>query len=400
MALARALCDRGWIPDIAVDASISDAVSETAAETTSLVRAAGLRIVPIQRLGRRRRIRGLISQHGYDAVHWFELYDGVRDAALAAADSRVAFIWTIASGGVPVGYFGLNRVAVFTTEVAADVRRRSPATSVHLVAARVDLAALNTDFARAARLEVRQRLGLSDDELLIVRVARCAPVYYPSIAAGVGLTDALNQSGRRATFLHAGYVQDPDVAQDIRLLIDRANAAAGRLVARSITDDVSLGARYLAAADVCISAGRSALESIALERPTLLAWGSRYLGMVSAGNIDELARTNFQGRLLSEHPSGSDVSRLMHEAVVERLADPNGASTQASCARFVRDRYSVDAAADAYARLYADRTVTVEDALAHYGNPRHLWRALFHRLPRRVRDSRAVRILKRARPQL
>lgn len=41
-------------------------------------------------------------------------------------------------------------------------------------------------------------------------------------------------------------------------------------------------------------------------------------------------------------------------------------------ARFVRDRYSVERAADAYALLYADRTVTTESLLQHYSQAVHL----------------------------
>ncbi len=137
---------------------------------------------------------------------------------------------------------------------------------------------------------------------------------------------------------------------------------------------------------------------MALERPTLVAWGSRNLGMVDANNIQSIAETNFQGRNSRKVDSEDETVRQMHEAVCARLSEPDhGARIQATCARFVREQYSLDTAADAYERLYADRSVTIDGFLKHYGNPRHLGRELFHWLPLGIRRSRAVGLVRRVR---
>ncbi len=356
-------------------------------------------LAPIgQRSSFRRTLRDLVRERAYDALHWFEEGPArIREAAVVAAEERCAFVWTITSGGVPWGYYGLNRVVVFTPEVAADARRRSPRTAVHVLPARVDFRPLHPRFVESARQDIRRRFAIGDDDLLIVRVARCASLYLRSVRLGIALASRLTRAGRPAVFLHAGYVENPAVAQEIRQMVDKANALAGRPLAYSVTDNVEIGTRYLAASDICIAAGRSALEAVALERPTLVAWGSRYLGLVNEDNIQAMAETNFQGRNAQKILSDDEVVSDMHDAVRSRLTEPEqGARTHAFCARFIKDRYSVESAAARYETLYADRTVTVEGSLEHYSNPLHLARELFHRLPLSIRASRPVSFLRRA----
>jgi len=404
VALAKALRDRGHAIDFLVSASTDTGADP--AVTASLIRAANFPVVPITGMfapigqrSFRRNLRDLARQHSYDVLHWFEEVPArIREAAVVAAEQRCAFVWTITSGGVPWGYYGLNRVVVFTPEVAADARRRSPRTTVHVVPARLDLRPLQGQFMENARREIRGRLAIAGDELLVVRVARCARLYLRSVRLGIDLAVRLVRAGKPAVFVHAGYVEDPDVAQEIRRMVHEANAAAGQLLAHSITENVEIGARYVAAADVCIAAGRSAIEAVALERPTLVAWGSRYLGMVDESNIQAMADTNFQGRNTQAIASDDEVVSQMHDAVRRRLTEPElGARTHTLCARFIKDRYSVESAAATYEVLYADRTVRVNGFLTHYSNPRHLGRELFHRLPVSIRASRAVSFLRRAR---
>jgi len=404
VAIAEVLRDRGHAIDFAVSASPGSARADGSAATTTLIRAAGFPVVliagvyalPFQQ-SFRRRLRDLVRQTPYDALHWFELHAGVRDAAIVAARERRAFVWTVTSGGVPSGYYGLPRVVVFTKEVAEDARRRSPRTVVHVLPARIDLRSLTPDVVEAARHEIRSRLAIDDRELLVVRVARCSSVYLRSVHWGLALAERLVREGRPARFLHAGYVEDPGVADEIRRLVDQANRSAGRTVAWSVTDDVEAGTRYLAAADVCIGSGRSAIESVALERPTLVAWGSRFPGIVDAENIEQMADTNFQGRNTERIVSDDEVVGRMRDAVSRRFDEPDrGAAIQMDAARFVRSQYSVESAAEVYEHLYFDRTMTVDGALEYYANLRHLGRELYHRLPLNVRAGRTVSALRRA----
>jgi hypothetical protein len=401
VALAGVLRDRGHVVDVLVRADL-DAFS---AGTDAFVREAGLTTVSVAGLyswaghgAFRRRLRDVVRGGEYDAIHWFEFYDAVRDAALVARDTGRAFVWTVTSGGVPIDYYGLNRVVVFTREVAEDARRRSPDTAVHVLPARIDFRTLTLEARERARREIRQALGVADDELLVVRVARCANTYLHSVRLGLALAGRLRRDGRRAVFLHAGFVHEPDVAREIRRLVERANADAGRTVAHSVTEDLDAGTRYAAAADVCLGSGRTAIEAVALERPTLVAWGARYLGLVDASNIAAMADTNFQGRQSREIASEEDVVDQMHHAVCTRLASGGAAArVQASSAQFVRDRYSVESAADVYEQLYADRAVTVAGALTHFGNPQHLGREILRRLPARLADRGLIGRLRRAR---
>ena len=131
------------------------------------------------------------------------------------------------------------------------------------------------------------------------------------------------------------------MAVRIQELVDAVNQRAGRTIARTETQDVAQGARYLAAADFCVASGRSALEALALARPALIVWGSRYLGMVDTDSIQQLAATNFQGWNASgSAPDGEEVRR-MSEAVHRRLEHPaQSGDIQAACARFVEEHYT------------------------------------------------------------
>ncbi len=400
VALADELRARGHTVDVLVRADLV----ASSAETESLVRAAGLMVVPIDGLyswmgpgAFRRNLREIVRRGGYDVLHWFEFYDAVRDAAIVARDTGCAFVWTVTSGGVPVDYYGLNRAVVFTREVAEDARRRSPGTAVHVLPARIDFRALTPDARERARRAIRQTFGVTDEELLIVRVGRCASVYLRSVRLGLALAGRLNRDGRRAVFLHAGFVHEPDVALEIRQLVERANAEAGRTIAHSVTERLEPGTRYASAADVCIGSGRTAIEAIALERPTLVAWGARYLGLVDESNIAAMADTNFQGRQSQKIASDEDIVEQMQRAVCDRLAGGDAARVQTACAQLVRERYSVERAADVYEQLYADRTVTVAGALAYFGKPQHVGREILRRLPASVTDRGVIGRLRRLR---
>jgi glycosyltransferase involved in cell wall biosynthesis len=405
LALAKALRGRGHAVEFVVRDAADSGHPDAVGVTASLIREEGFRIKtitdPYSRPGRRsfqRQLHDIVRCTPYDALHWFELHAGVRDAALVAAAERRAFVWTVTSGGVPPAYFGLNRVVVYTEEVAADARRRSPRTTVHVLPARIELQSLDNAFIDCARREIRGWLGIADRELLIVRVARCSSVYLRSIHAGIELAQRLRQAGRPARFLHAGYVEDPGVAADIQCAVAQANAASGETLAWSVTNRLESGTRYAAAADVCIGSGRSAMEAIALGRPTLIAWGSRYLGLVDDHNVDTMAATNFQGRHSARVVVHEDVVDAMLHAVLNRLSDEEAAGRiHEACARVVRGRYSIERATEAYERLYADRTVAVDGFLRYYGNPRHLGRELFHRLPAGIRFSRPIDWLRRVR---
>ena len=400
VALAEVLRDRGYAIDFVVASSGTPSGDSWRVRST-LIRTAGFPILPIAGLYARlaepsfhQNLRDLVRRHRYDAVHWFEQH-AVRDAALVALRERCAFVFTHTSGSLPAGYYGLNSVVVYTREVAEDALRRSPRTVVHVLPGRFDFRPLDSHFIQNARRDIRARFTVTDEDLLIVRVARCTHTYLRSVRAGIALANSLNRAGRPAVFLHAGYAENQQVALEIRRVVDQVNAAAGRPIAYSVTQDVEMGTRFLAAADICIGSGRSAIEALALARPTLVAWGSRYLGMVDAKNIHAISETNFQGRDSQPVVSDNDVVGRMHEAVCRRLAEPaEGAETNDLCAYFVRQHYSVESAAVTYQRLYADRTVTVDGFWKYYANPRALAWELFFRLPVSLRVARPATFLR------
>jgi hypothetical protein len=370
---------------------------------TTLITGARFRIVTIHdpyarlRPSFRRSLRDVLYGGSYVVLHWFEL-TALRRAALVAARAQRGFLWTHTSGGAPPGYYGLNRVVVYTPELARDVERRSPKTTAHVAPARIDLRSLDRRFVDDARRAVRSALGVRDGELLIVRVARCTSVYLPSVRIGLALARRLNRAGQPAVFLHAGYSEDALTTRHISAFVSQANREADRPFAHSLTEGLEDGVRYLAAADVCIGSGRSAIEALALARPTFVIWESRYLGLVDEQNIQAIGDTNFQGRNSDIAWSDEEVVDRMSDAIRDRLAEPDqGAARQAACARFIREHYSVEAVAGVYERLYADTAVTVDGFFRHVTNPRQLGRELFYRLPPEIRFSRPANFLRGSR---
>jgi hypothetical protein len=192
------------------------------------------------------------------------------------------------------------------------------------------------------------------------------------VRLGIGLVERLNAAGHDAAFLHAGYPQEPDAAAAIAGLVAKANARAGRVVAWTETRDVALGTHFAAAADICVASGRSAIEALALRRPTFVVWENRYLGLVDDRSIVDLADVNFQGRSSPGMGDEEQVVAAMAEAITTRLNDPDRAEgITGACAAFVESRYSLDRAVDTYESLYADRTLTVDGPVRHFAVPRH-----------------------------
>jgi hypothetical protein len=396
ISLADALRQRGTIADFLVDASTAD---------TGLIRDAGFRVFDADYLNgdffQRRfthRLNGLVRAERYDAIHWFETFHGVYEAARVAAATDCAFVWTVTSGGPPPDYHGLNRAVVYTREVADHARQKDARIAIYLQPARVSFDDFTDTFIAESREEVRRRLGVDHDTLLVARVARCAQVYLPSIRHGLELSEAFNRRGRRAMFLHAGYVQASAVAREIRAAVEAANARARRIVAHTETEDVAYGAKYLAAADICISSGRSAIEAVALARPTLINWGHRYLGIVTIDNIRGMAESNFQGRLAAPTASSDRTVEHMLEDVGGHLHDRETSTRSlADCSAYVREHYSAERAADEYTRLYLDRTVTCDGPFKHYFHPRRFAREIRRALPRRIRHHPSMNLLRRLR---
>lgn len=350
---------------------------EPATETPDLITAKGfgLHAMEIRKDGRLRRplergVRALLREGQFDGVHVVGYRAGILELARACRREGRFFLWTIPSGGTVRRYNGLNRVVVFTREVAEDVREKSPRTTAHILPARIDFRTLGDISREEVRREVRQRLGIPQEALLVVRVARCHSLYLKGICLGLRLVEMLCQEGYPSFFLHAGYPQESEIVDEIGRMVRGVNERAGRAIAFTETEEVAFGARYMAAADLCIASGRSALESLGLGKTTLLHWGDRYLGAVEGSSIEALADTNFQGRRENSIPDEEADLQAMLAIARERLSDPeNFREDRELCARFIRERYSIQGAADEYERLYMDRTVAVEGPLRWYAPP-------------------------------
>jgi len=384
VSLASELRCRGHSVEFLVGAKLAGK------ETPALIEEAGFHIhaLEIRKDGILRRpfeaeVRSLLRACRFEVVHLVGHLRGLPELARACRKEGRSFLWTLPSGGAPKRFEGLNRVAVFTPEVAEEVRRTSPRTVPHILPARIDFRPLDELAVAGNRSEVRRQFGIPEDALLIVRVARAHPLYLKSVRIGIHLAEQLAAEGRPTFFLHAGYPQEQEVAELIRDLVLRANERAGRRIAFTESDDVALGARYMAAADLCIASGRSALEAIGLGRTTLLAWGDGVPGLVDDVSIATHADTNFQGRL---EPSPIDEGGCLRQtlaALKARLADPEeDARIREVCARFVRERYSIQGAAVRYEELYWDRTIRVVSPMGAYLSPSRIGRAISERVRR------------------
>jgi peptidoglycan/xylan/chitin deacetylase (PgdA/CDA1 family)/glycosyltransferase involved in cell wall biosynthesis len=187
-----------------------------------------------------------------------------------------------------------------------------PEERVHLVPNGVDLQRFHPG---ASRHEARRGLGLPLEGVVIALVGRLSGPRGP--VARLVVSDVLplvRASVPTVRLVIAGGMKLPE---DFASVVAEANRLSGAPLVQHVGHQTDL-ARPLAAADVVIAAGRSAIEALATGRPVVALGEAHYLGVVSEETALEARDSNFGDGGIREP---ADAARVAPD-VVGLLGDP------------------------------------------------------------------------------
>lgn len=275
-------------------------------------------------------LRSVIQRHHYDVVHAHGLRAGT-DAAMAVKGSRARLIYTVhnvihpqIAGNLRARIFG--RTEVIPVRASAKTFAASAEIARHITsrwpeaAPRVEVLHLGVGDAPAVtrpRAEVRSELGLREDDLLVVTVARLAP--QKALHVMVEAVAALDRT-------HLCIVGDGPLRRRLEAL--RARLGVSDRV-HLVGFKVDVG-DYVAAGDVfCISSvweavALAAQEAVLLDVPVVTT---------AVGGMTELFEDGVSGRVVP-----ADDPDALAGALRELLGSPETARRYATAARRTLER--------------------------------------------------------------
>ncbi len=286
-----------------------------------------------------------------DLLHSFESFFGTYHAALVADKMRVPFAWTICGGHPPRTTFGLQLATTYAAEIKQYLENHNNIT-VELIPGRLDANKLRDDL-NEAKGYLRRALGMTNHEIIVLRIARLSANYERSITEGMLAVSQLASKRPNLRFVHVGHAEDPNVARRLQSLAERINATHPNPLIRFAPPALAHNAvSTIPDAHFVIGAGRSALEALTLGKPTLIVGKYGFAGLVNEMTISHLEKHNFAGRGIDSLHSTASVS-LVAETIDKLLASENAYNkTSRFGIKLIDDQYSVRAAAIMYLRHY------------------------------------------------
>jgi len=315
---------------------VSDTLS-TPVEALYLPMPIGRRTYP-QRLHNVLALRSLIRRRGIQLVHahsraasWVAFF-----ATRLSRVPLVSSLHILQSPHLSVRLFSVygEQMVSVTRNIRAQAERvlGLPHDRVHVVLNGVDCERLAEAPARA---DARRALGLPADAPVVVLVGRLSGRRTAvAVDAVAEVFPRIHAAVPGARLLVVGGMAMPEsfptlVAATNRRLDDEAVRHVGH------QDDVR---PYLAAADVVIAAGRSAIEALVVGRPVVALGEACYAGVVSDATAEATMRTNFGDFARCGRP---DPARVAAD-VVALLQDPERRRELAAwSAAFARRTYDV-----------------------------------------------------------
>ena len=195
-----------------------------------------------------------------------------------------------------------------------------PEGRMHLVRNGVDVERLA---AAPGRAEARSRLGLPADAPIVAMVGRLSGRRTAvAVGAVADVFPRVRAAVPGAILLVVGGMKMPD---DFPAVVEAVNGRLGDGAVRHVGHQRDV-VPFIAAADVVIAGGRSAIEALAVGRPVVAAGEARYAGVVCEETADTAMRTNFGDFAQTGQPEpgavAADVVTLLHDpARREALAD-------------------------------------------------------------------------------
>jgi glycosyltransferase involved in cell wall biosynthesis len=287
--------------------------------------------MPIGRRGYAQRLRNvaalrrLIRSRRIDVVHahsraasWVAFV--ATRAAPAPLVSTLHILQTPHLSARSVSVYGEEVIAVSAT-VAENALRdlRLPAEHVHLLPNGVDLERFRPG---ASREEARRALALPSWGPVVALVGRLSAER--AVVARVVLSEILPRVRETVPGLGLAVGGGLTAPEDFGALVAATNRRLGGEWVRHLGHQEDV-VPCLAAADVVIGGGRSAMEALAMGRPVVALGLTHYVGVVSEATADEVLRTNFGDfgtpRAVDPARAADDLAALLADAGWrERLA--------------------------------------------------------------------------------
>lgn len=203
-----------------------------------------------------------------------------------------------------------------------------PAERVPVIPNHIDLTVYRPGRDGSALLE---RYGLRASSRKIVVLGRIEEEKYQTIRS---VLDAVPAVVKQVPDLEVVIVGDGKLREQAEREVATLNQQVGRRVA-VVTGALIEVPQVLNLADIAVGIGRSAMEGMACQRPTLIIGRKGYAGTVSPESAEVLGHFNFAGRNLTE-PSDP---RLLVEAILRILTDDAYARSVGSYARQYAEKY-------------------------------------------------------------
>ena len=270
-------------------------------------------VAALRRLIRSRRIH-LVHAHSR-AASWV--------AFVATRTCRAPLVSTLHILQTP--HLSARTVSVYGEEViavSAAVEENAlhvlglPRERVHLLMNGVDLRRFSPG---ASRADARRALGLPLGGALVALVGRLSAER--GAVARLVVSAILPRVREAVPALTLAVVGGMKVPEDFGALVAAANRQPGGEWVRQLGHQVDV-APWLAAADVVLAGGRSAIEALAMGRPVLALGLTHYGGIVSEATADDALRTNFGdfGTLRSVDAArvAADLAPLLRDAGRQR----------------------------------------------------------------------------------
>ena len=334
---------------------VSDTFS-TSVEAEYLAMPIGKRDYP-QRLRNILALRRLIRARAIDLAHahsraasWVAFY-----ATRFSPVPLVSSLHILQSPHLSARLFSVYGEQVVS--VASNVRDHAlrvlglPVDRMHLVRNGVDVDRL---VAAPSRAHARAGLGLPDGAPVIVLVGRLSGKRTAvAISAVRDVFPRIRAAAPQAILLVVGGMRMPD---SFPALVAATNRGIGAEAVRHVGHQRDV-VPFMAAADVVIAAGRSAIEALAIGRPVVAAGEACYVGVVCPETAEHAMRTNFGDFAETQAPQPESVAG----DVVTLLRDPARRRALAVWGHaFARTNYNVHTTwpqlREVYAAAWAGRT--------------------------------------------
>jgi len=286
-------------------------------------------VVALRRLIRARRI-ALVHAHSR-AASWVAFF--------ATRLSRVPLVSSLHIMQSP--HISARLFSVYGEQIVS-VSRNVRAHAVRVLGlpeARVHLVRNGVDVERLAdppdRAEARARCGLPPDAPVVALVGRLSGRRTAvAVSAVADAFPRIRAAVPDALLLVVGGMKMP---ADFPALVAATNRRLGADAVRQVGHQTDV-VPFVAAADVVIAGGRSAMEALAVGRPVVAAGEACYAGVVCEETSDQAMRTNFGDFAESAPPDPAGVAA----DVVSLLRDPaRRAALAAWGGAFVRRTYDV-----------------------------------------------------------